>query len=248
MQEESSTTPAPESKPQAKSFEDYRKQLDRDGLDVIVVFDSTGSMGGVILELKTRIKQVAQAMTAITPNARLGLVTYRDLKKFDLDDYEYTAKYIGMQTLDEPGLDRLQRFLRSCEAYGGGDEPEAVYEGLETAVKRGSWREKSRKVILIAGDAPPRAEYNGLARICALAKAWHRQSGGMVSCIDTTGNSRILSEFKEIATAGGGQAMFLDDERTIIKQIVIHAVGEHWRKQIEEAYEKATKGDVLHED
>ena len=134
-----------------ETFEEYRRQLDRDGLDVVIVFDSTGSMGGIIFELKTRILQITNVMKRITPNARLGLVAYRDSKKYDLDDYEYTVKYIQLKPMNRDGMKKLQTFLRSCEAYGGGDIPEAVHYGLKAAIDRGGWREKSRKAILIAG-------------------------------------------------------------------------------------------------
>ena len=232
-----------------ETFEEYRRQLDRDGLDVVIVFDSTGSMGGIIFELKTRILQITNVMKRITPNARLGLVAYRDSKKYDLDDYEYTVKYIQLKPMNRDGMKKLQTFLRSCEAYGGGDIPEAVHYGLKAAIDRGGWREKSRKAILIAGDAPPRPEENGLAKTYALAKEWHKTTGGVISCIDTTGNFKVLDEFKEIAHSGGGEAVFLNDEREIIRQVLISAFGTRWSKEIEAQFKHELEhADMLIED
>ena len=224
-----------------KGFGGYIKGIQKTGLEVVFVFDSTGSMGGIILEVKTRIRQLMKVVTYLIPNARVGVVTYRDLKKYDIEDYEYTVKYTSLKSGDKDGLNKLQTFLSSTEAYGGSDIPEAVYDGLKAAIDRGGWTKNTKKVIIIFGDAPPRQEENGLAKIYKLAKQWHDKTTGIISCIDTTGNSRLLEEFKEIARQGGGEASFLNNERAIVKQLVVYIFGSQWEDEIDKVYDSVLK-------
>ena len=226
-----------------KGWGGYIKGLQRTGLEVMFVFDSTGSMGGIILEVKTRIRSLMKVVTYLVPNARIGCVTYRDKKKYDLDDYEYTVKYIPLMKGNKEGLDKLQRFLRETEAYGGGDIPEAVLDGVQTAVEKAGWTHTSKKIIIVFGDAPPRPEDNGLAKMFDLCKKWKdAPGGGVISAIDTTGGSKLMDEFKQMAADGGGEATFLNDERAIVKQLVVLIFGTKWKGEIDKVYESVLKG------
>jgi len=205
-------------------------------LDVVFVFDSTGSMGGILLEVKNRIRQFMKVITYLVPNTQLGLVSYRDKRQYDLDDYEYTVKFVALTRGDAAGLEKLQGFLRGTEAYGGGDIPEAVYEGVLTAIRNSGWRKDSKKIIIVFGDAPPRPEDNGLAKIYELCRNWHRETGGIISCIDTTGGSKLLDEFSQMAAGGGGQSSFLNDERAIIRQLVLYVFPKDVAPDVEQVY------------
>ncbi len=221
------------------NWDAHLARLKAHGLDVVFVFDSTGSMGGIILESKTRIRQLMKVVTYLVPNARVGAVTYRDKKEYDLDDYEYTVKFIPLQNGNKEGLDKLQRFLRETEAYGGGDAPEAVLDGVQAAVEKGGWNAGAAKVIILFGDAPPRPE--NLTTLYDLCKRW-KAGGGIISCIDTHGGSRLMPEFQRIASAGGGEATFLNDERAIMKQLVVFIFGSKWEKEIDKVYGTVLKG------
>jgi len=225
-----------------KSWGGYIRGLQKTGLDVVFVFDSTGSMGGIILEVKTRIRQLMKVVAYLVPNARLGLVTYRDLKKYDLDDYEYTVKYLPLMKANREGLDKLEKFLRETEAYGGGDIPEAVITGIEAAIEKSGWDKGTKKIIIVFGDAPPRPEDNGLSKIYDLCKKWNQNTGGVISCIDTTGGSKLLDEFRQMAADGGGESSFLNDERAIIKQLVVFIFGSKWEKEVDKVYNSVLKG------
>jgi len=210
-------------------------------LDVVFVFDSTGSMGGILLEVKTRIRQFMSVVRYLVPDTRLGLVTYRDHRKHENEDYQYTVKYIPLTQCDADGREKLQRFLRGTEAYGGGDIPEAVHEGLLKAIHRAGWRTDAKKIIIVFGDAPPRPENDGLNKICKLAADWHKNTGGIVSCIDTTGDSKLLEEFKDLAESGGGQSCFLNSERAIIRQLVLYLFPKEYAPDVDEVWKKMSR-------
>jgi hypothetical protein len=216
------------------------------------VFDSTGSMGGILLEVKTRMRTLIHAMNYFVPGrARLGLVTYRDLKKYDFDEYDYTVRYEPMVRCDAEGLEKLHAFLRKTEAYGGVDIPEAVYEGIETAVTRMKWRPGSAKVIIVFGDAPPRPENGGVDRIVKYCRRWHDRTGGVITCIDTSGDRDLKQEFKAMAAAGGGQAVSLNAEREIIRKLVVSMFDPEYQKAVGVSFDKFVDDegrDVLRSD
>lgn len=217
-------------------FWPYIKTINK--LDIVFVFDSTGSMGGVITEVKARIGTFMKTITWLVPDTRLALVTYRDHRKYDLNDFEYTIRYTPLTDGTDKGIAKLRRFLRTTEAFGGGDIPEAVHEGLKTAIRNAGWRKNSKRIIIIFGDAPPRPENNGLARIYALSKAWHDKTGGVVCCIDTTGRSQVMDEFKEIAAGGGGRAGLLNSERDIVKQLMTYVFPKKYEDEAKKFWER----------
>ena len=85
---------------------------------------------------------------------RVGLILYKDYE----DDF--IVKESCVFTSD---LNKFIDALKSVEVSGGGDIPEAVYEGLFLALRE-SWRVKEddvlKKTILI-GDAPPHNKPRG---------------------------------------------------------------------------------------
>ena len=49
------------------------------GLDVVITFDSTGSMGAEIDIVKSKIRTIADALLRKVPGCRIGLVSYKDV-------------------------------------------------------------------------------------------------------------------------------------------------------------------------
>ncbi|MEL0083142.1 MAG: vWA domain-containing protein, partial [Gammaproteobacteria bacterium] len=132
------------------SFSRHIQVLREGGLDVVFVFDSTHSMASFILEVKAKIEHLARAFKTIVPTSRIGLVAYQD------DDAE--SRFVTRIQPLTYGTVSLQGFLTDIEAWGGTDIEEAVDVALETAVEQMHWAEKSKKFILLIGDAPPHAE------------------------------------------------------------------------------------------
>jgi hypothetical protein len=202
------------------------------GLEIIFCFDSTGSMGPIIQETKTRIRQLMRIVTYLVPKARVGIVTYRDTKQYDPMEYEYTTKAMPLAT----DVAKLEAFLRGCDAFGGGDIPEDIFDGLDIAINQEHWTQGTVKVIIVFGDAPPHPEDDGLNKVYNLITKWHKETGGIVSCIDTTGGTKLLDEFKQMATCGGGNATFLAAEKDIIQQLVIYIFGAEYKEQVEKVF------------
>ena len=118
-------------------------------LDILFLLDATGSMGDEIQQLKDNIEASAAQIDALPaqPDVRYGMVLYRDGgDEFVVKNYDFT-----------PDLATFQLFLAEVTAAGGGDYPEDLHRGLDTALTMQDWRvENTVSLIFLIADAPPK--------------------------------------------------------------------------------------------
>ena len=199
------------------------QQLRRNGLDIVLCFDSTGSMSGEIDQVKRQIERIGTTLVTLVPKARISIVTYRD------QGDEYVAK--GMPLTGN--IQDVKSYLSRIEAGGGGDQPEAVDEGLRWSSRQNQFRPAARKVILVFGDAPPHEE--NLKKCLELASGFKGQQKGIVSTV-TCRSTAPLPEFYEIARAGGGEAFLTSNQREIMTQLMVLVFGSRHREKVLEAF------------
>lgn len=204
-------------------FELFVSQLRQDGLDIAICFDSTGSMQGEIDQVKAQIERIGRVLQRLVPAVRISLCTYRD------HGDEYVVK--GLPLTEELG--DVVGFLSEVRAAGGGDEPEAVDEGLRWVLEHNEFRESARKVILLFGDAPPRYEQQ---TECLRLAAEFRRAGGVISTV-TCRQERRLVPLAEIAQLGGGEAFLTRDNREIMAQLVVLVFGSQYRQRVLDLFE-----------
>jgi predicted Zn finger-like uncharacterized protein len=205
------------------SWEGMIGTLRRTGLDVVLCFDSTGSMAGEIDQVKRQIERIGSTLTTLVPKARISICTYRD------NGDEYVAKGLPLTG----SIQDVHSYLSSVSAGGGGDHPEAVDEGLYWSVNQNKFRPAARKVILVFGDAPPHPDK--LKRCLEVAGGFRGQSKGIVSTV-TCHSEAPLPEFYEIAVAGGGEAFLARDQRQIMTQLMVLVFGSRHRQKVIEAF------------
>ena len=77
-------------------------------------------------------------------DVRLALVEYRDHRSqentFLTKSHDFTDS-----------VDHMYKRLRECRAEGGGDEPEAVEDGLKATLNL-NWRDNATKVCILIAD------------------------------------------------------------------------------------------------
>lgn len=205
------------------SFEGLMQNLRRNGLDIVLTFDSTGSMGGEIRAVERQIHTIGTTLLKLVPKARIGLCTYRD------EGDEYVVR--GLPLTND--ISAIDKFLAGTEADGGGDEAEAVHRGLEWSIKNNQFRASARKVILLFGDAPPHAQ--DLTTCLALASDFQRTQKGIVSTV-TCRHSEPLREFYQIARNGSGESFLSSNQRQIMTQLVVLVFGSAHRDKVVEAF------------
>ena len=116
-------------------------------VDVVFVFDATGSMGDELRYLQEEMKDVIARAKEATGglNIRTGAVVYRD------HGDEYLTR-ISRLTTD---IQTTQTFIDKQEANGGGDYPEAMPEALMAALNSAGWDADARaRIAFLILDAP----------------------------------------------------------------------------------------------
>jgi hypothetical protein len=115
-------------------------------LDIAFVLDTTGSMGDEMNYLKVEMRSIAHTISQKFPGVtqRYALVAYKD------HGDEYVVRH-----RDFVGIDQFVSHLGAEHAGGGGDFPEALDEGMQTAGEL-SWSPSgSTRMVFVVADAPP---------------------------------------------------------------------------------------------
>lgn len=129
-------------------------------LDVVMMFDTTGSMYGFLEEVRRELSRLALEIHDSVPNARVGVIAYGD----------YCDTYVTKVLDLTDNFNDVRHFVRSVEATGGGDFPEAVEEALYRANKL-NWRIGSSRAVVLVGDAPPHGVEDSIYRYDYRAEA-----------------------------------------------------------------------------
>ena len=170
------------------------------GLDVVFVIDATGSMRWVLDYFKSDVGRILRATALVSSNPRIGMTFYRD----------HGDAFVTKSTPLTNKLNELQQLLNSVDARGGADAPEAVYEGLREAIQKNpwDWGPKSRRAIVLIGDAPPQpptqSACEDVGKQCA-------DKDVALYVVKATGGE--LAEFAAIATAAKREAVAIADVR-----------------------------------
>ena len=189
------------------------------GIEIVIVFDSTGSMGSEIQNVKQRIFQISSAVLRKIPRAKFSLVTYRDRGD------SYVARGIELQ--NDPK--RMLYFVNGVNAGGGGDEPEAVQAGMRVAIKENTYRSKAQKVMILFGDAPPHQA--DLATCLMYAKRFRGYGKGQVHTVSCRA-STPLPAFYAIAREGGGDAFVMNQADRLMEELLALAFGPKNREEV----------------
>ena len=205
----------------SEDFSMLVSRLRKDGLDIVITFDSTGSMQGEIDQVKSQIHKIGSALFTLIDKTRIGICIYRD----------YGDSYVvdGLPLTDN--LAEIVLYLEKVSAGGGGDEPEAVEEGIRWASSQ-DFRRSARKVILLFGDAPPRPSKSVS---CQKMASDFRKQGGVISTV-TCRKSVRLKDFIQIAQSGNGEAFLTDRVHEIMTQLVVLVFGSQHRAKVIEAF------------
>jgi Mg-chelatase subunit ChlD len=183
------------------------KEAERPVLDVVFALDTTGSMGGLLEGAKQKIWSIASRMASgtPTPRVRVGLVAYRDVGD------NYVTQVFPLRD----DLDAVYKDLRSFQADGGGDGPEAVQTALADAVDKMKWSDSKRaaKMIFLVGDAP--AHDQDKAPLLAASKR-AISKGIVVNTVRCGGDTTVEGQFREVARLADGRFDSIDQTGGVV--------------------------------
>ena len=179
-----------------------------DAVDVVFVFDATGSMGDELHYLQAEMRDVISRAKDATGglNIRTGAVVYRD----------HGDEYVTRLSRLTDDIKATQNFIDKQHASGGGDFPEAIPEALMAAINSAGWDQNARaRIAFLVLDAPCHKDSTTLALLheqILNAAAWGVRVVPVVcSGLDDAGELLMRS----IALATNGTSFFLTDDSGI---------------------------------
>jgi hypothetical protein len=101
------------------------------GIDLVILFDTTGSMQPYINTMIQNMQQLITNLNTLTPSLRLGLVTFRDFANRGGSSGDHPFRMVSALTNDVAGVSSSLAALR---AGGGGDIPESLSTALRASV------------------------------------------------------------------------------------------------------------------
>lgn len=171
-------------------------------LDLVLVVDTTGSMGDELNYLKAELDAIVANLATRHPDLdiRLGLVFYRD-----------TTDHYVVRSYPFSGNVRLvQGALARQSANGGGDYPEAMDQALAQAVTGYAWRTDAANVALLVADAPPHAERVGVTWANAIEARRRRVHITPVAASGVAEDAEFL--MRSMAALTQSRYLFLTDD------------------------------------
>lgn len=186
-----------------------------DGLDLMFVVDTTGSMGDELQYIKEELKDVVQ--TIDTP-VRLSCNFYRDTTDV------YTIRPFPFET----DLDTVLEQISQQRAEGGGDYEEAVDMALIDAIDEHEWSDTAKaRLLFLVLDAPPHHTPEVVANLQAVTAA-ASQKGVRIIPVASSGvdkNTEFL--MRSLAIATNGTYLFLTDDSGIGNSHIQPTIGEY---------------------
>lgn len=126
-------------------------------IDIVISFDTTGSMYPALSEVRRKVTETARRLFKEIPNLRLGVIAHGDY----CDARIYVTKHLDLTTDSEAVIN----FVNNVERTGGGDAPECYELVLQEARTRQHWRAGSKRVLVMIGDDVPHAPAYNPGRI-----------------------------------------------------------------------------------
>ncbi|MCL2577109.1 MAG: VWA domain-containing protein [Defluviitaleaceae bacterium] len=123
----------------------------RDALDLVIVVDTTGSMGSYINDVRRDISHVYDALANQTRDFRVALIDYRDFPSRTMYAGDYPAK---LQLNFTSERHEIANAINALTLGNGGDIPETMYSALSMAAGL-DWRPDAHKHIIVLTDAEP---------------------------------------------------------------------------------------------
>lgn len=135
--------------------------------DLVMLADTTGSMGPAIANVRDNASQVTSAVLSAQPTAEFGVASYKDIVDGPTQLFQ-----VNQDITADTGA--VQNGINQWQAGGGGDTPESAINALyQVATGALSFRPNDTRIVAWFGDAPSHDPSNGhtLAQTIAALQA-----------------------------------------------------------------------------
>ena len=143
-------------------------------LDMVIAFDTTGSMRSYIDAVKKHVKVLVPKLFKQNPDLRIGIVAFGDYCDMPSKDRFGKAYQVCELTDNE---NRLIEFITKAQNTSGGDGDEFYELVIKKIVEETNWREGSTKAVLLIADAEPhRVGYSYSDRVVNNQIDWREEA------------------------------------------------------------------------
>lgn len=143
-------------------------------LDMVIAFDTTGSMASYIDAVKKHVKELIPKLFKQNPDLRIGIVAFGDYCDMPSKDRFGKAYQVCELTDNE---NRLIEFITKAQNTSGGDGDEFYELVIKKIVEETNWREGSTKAVLLIADAEPhRVGYSYSDRVVNNQIDWREEA------------------------------------------------------------------------
>lgn len=180
-------------------------------VDAVFVVDATSSMSDEINYLKEELTDVMRKVNADNQDLifNLGSVFYKDHG----DDYVTRTSELSSD------ISKTIDFIQSQTATGGGDEPEAMDEALEMAVKHMNWSSDARtKLLFVVMDASAHTGAENLNRLKDVTYEAAKEGIRIIPLAASGINKNAEYLMRSLALCTNGTYVFLTDHSGIGNQ------------------------------
>lgn len=179
-------------------------------LDLMLMVDTTGSMGDELVYLQKELTDVVERVANNNADGkelsiRVSVNFYRD------EGDEYVVKYFDFRD----DISENVKLISEQSADGGGDFPEAVHTALDNAINGHKWRENAVKLCFLVLDAPPHtaAEIQEVNVTLLKAIKAAAEKGIRIIPVASSGVDRPTEvDCRSFAIMTGGTYVFLTDD------------------------------------
>ncbi|MEO0474413.1 MAG: vWA domain-containing protein [Planctomycetota bacterium] len=202
---------------------DYIDRLHETDLQIAVLIDGTGSMGSVIAQAQGQTNRLMLTLNDLAQSMEMGVVIYRDQgDRPMLEAVQMTGK-----------ISKVRAFLFKVKAQGGGDFPEAVYDGL-SAMMQLNWESRAVKQAVIITDAPGHEE--NLKSIETMVKGM-KSDGLTVHALASSNNAQTQACLSMIAKSGGGTLKPMSESGDLAKTVLHYVIDEKMHETFDHLYD-----------
>ncbi len=121
-------------------------------LDMVIAFDTTGSMSSYIKQVKDHVTKLIPSLFNDNPNLKLSIVAFGDYCDMKSKDNFGKAYQVLNLTND---IKKITSFIKEAKNTVGGDSDEFYELVIKKITEETEWRDNSNRLVLLIGDCRP---------------------------------------------------------------------------------------------
>jgi hypothetical protein len=172
-------------------------------IDVVISFDTTGSMYTVLTQVRNEVKAMVKRLIDELPDIHIGIIAH--------GDYCDAGSLYVTQHLDlTQDTSAITDFVENTAATNGGDAPEC-YELVLHEARSLSWRPDATRVFVLIGDDVPHTPASNPQHLDWRAEAAALTARGIsIYAVQALNGRHATSFYTKLANISGGFHLSLD--------------------------------------